>query len=399
MFLTGATGFVGGEALQRYVARAPDLRIYLMIRALDEAQLEKRAGKLLAATFGENAAQLRERFVFVKGDLLKEGLGLSEQDRARIVADCDQVVHCAASVDFGATLEFSREYNLDGTRRVLELCEKIRDGGHLRRLDYVSTAYVSGNRKDVVREDDLSNRGLGWANFYEQSKFEAEALVRSWRSLGNPVSIYRPSTVVGDSRTGKTNNFNVLYWPLRVYARGWWNLMIGFEDTPVDVVPVNYVADCLVNLSLKADSTIGRNYHLTAGPEKVCIIRDLATAASKAFKQKYPKFVSPEMFEKVYRPQIDKAASPAMRTLIKQGIVYMPYFVRSPMFDTANTRKDLEGTGTEPVVAVTEYFDTLFRYCIETDWGRTTRGNSAGGEGAAEADAMEAVEAEMSGRG
>ncbi len=395
LFLTGVTGFVAGEAIKRYIERAPDLKLVCLVRAKDDEALAKRADKVLAAHFGDNAASVRDRFVFVRGDLLKDGLALDAGDREMIVSDCDHVVHCAASVDFGATLEFSREYNLDGTRRILELCEDIQRGGELRRVDYVSTAYVSGNREDVVREDELTNRGKGWANFYEQSKFEAEAMVRSWRSQGNPLSIYRPSTVVGDSRTGATSNFNVLYWPLRVYARGWWNLMIGYETTPVDVVPVNYVADCLVNLSLKGESTIGRNYHLAAGPEKVCVIKELATAASKWFEQPYPKFVTPEMFEKVYRPAIDKNATPAQRTLINQGIVFMPYFVRSPLFDCSNTVADLEGTGTEPVAAVNDYFDVLFRYCVETDWGRKAP-KAVGGEAAqAGEDPLDALEASV----
>ncbi len=381
LFMTGATGFVGGEAIKRYVERAPDLHIVAMIRAVDDDRLAKRVGKVLKAHFGDDADAYADRFTFIKGDLLKEGLGLSDADRDLIVGECDAVLHCAASVDFGATLEFSREYNLDGTRRVLELCERMGDG--LERLDYISTAYVSGNRSDVCMEDELSCRGIGWANFYEQSKFEAEALVRSYREQGAPVSIYRPSTVVGDSRTGETPNFNVLYWPLRVFARGWWNLMIGYETTPVDVVPVNYVADCIVNLSLKGDSTIGRNYHLAAGPDKICRIKDLATHASKWFDQPYPTFVTPEHFHEHIRPGMDAEATPALRMLIKQGKVYMPYFVRSPLFDCTNVLADLEGTGTEPCMPISDYFDTLFAYCKETDWGRKAP-KPPGGEGAAE---------------
>lgn len=393
MFLTGVTGFVGGEAIKRYLVRHPDLQVIAMVRAADDEKCAKRAQKVMETHFGDRADEFASRITFVKGDLLKESLGLSPEDRSRIVAECDHVVHCAASVDFAATLEFSREYNLDGTRRILELCEEIdRKGGGFKRLDYVSTAYVSGNRNDVVREDELSNHGIGWANFYEQSKFESEALVRSWREQGHPASIYRPSTVVGDSRTGATPNFNVLYWPLRVYARGWWNLMIGFEDTPVDVVPINYVADCLVNLSMKDETTIGRNYHLTAGPDKVCLIKDLATAASSWFNQPYPKFVTPDMFWKVYQPAIEKNATQAQRTLINQGIVYMPYFVRSPLFDTSNVVADLQGTGTEPVANVNDYFDILFKYCIDSDWGRKAP-KTTGGEGAV--DPLAGLEASL----
>jgi nucleoside-diphosphate-sugar epimerase len=384
MLLTGATGFVGGEALLRYIERAPNHHFFLMVRARDDEHLAVRAEKLLNAHFKDTKEAVRSRLTFFRGNLLKPGLAISEEDRAMLVEKVDHVVHCAASVDFGMGLEESRQFNLEGTRKVLELCEEIHRAGHFNRLDYVSTAYVAGSRTDIVPENELSTRGLGWANFYEQSKFEAESMVRGWRSQGFPVAIYRPSTVVGDSRTGETSNFNVLYWPLRVYARGWWNMMIGFEDTPVDVVPINYVVDCLVNLSLKGDSTIGRDYHLTAGPEKVCHIRDLAEHASKWFGQPYPKIVSPEKFDKIYKPAIDKNATPAQRELIKQGLVYMPYFSRSPLFDTSNVVADLEGTGTDPVMPVVEYFEVLFKYCVETDWGKKSVKKAVAGEGASE---------------
>jgi nucleoside-diphosphate-sugar epimerase len=381
MLLTGATGFVGGEALLRYIDRAPDLHFYLMIRARDADHLAVRGEKILDAHFEDRKEEVRKRLTFFRGNLLRPGLDISAEDRAMLVENVDHVVHCAASVDFGMAIEECRSFNLEGTRKVLELCEEIHRAGHFKRLDYISTAYVSGSRTDIVPEGELSTLGLGWANSYEQSKFESEGFVRGWRSQGYPVTIYRPSTVVGDSRTGETSNFNVLYWPLKVYSRGWWNMMIGFEDTPVDVVPINYVADCIVNLSLK-DSTIGRDYHLTAGPEKVCHIRDLAKAASSWFNKPYPKIVSPEKFDKIYRPAIDKNATPAQRELIKQGMVYMPYFSRSPLFDTTNTVADIADTGMEPVVAVVDYFDTLFRYCVETDWGKKPMKKAVGGKGA-----------------
>ena len=142
MFMTGATGFVGGEALQRYVNVAPDLTYILMVRARDEEHLATRAEKLLETLFADRKEELRSRFTFVRGDLLKEGLDISEDDLAKIVAEADHVLHCAASVDFAMALAESRKFNLDGTRRVIEICEKMQREGSLRRLDYVSATQV-----------------------------------------------------------------------------------------------------------------------------------------------------------------------------------------------------------------------------------------------------------------
>ncbi|HCP46483.1 MAG TPA: hypothetical protein DIU15_10590, partial [Deltaproteobacteria bacterium] len=94
MFMTGATGFVGGEAIKRYLDRAPDLHIVAMIRAVDEDRLDKRIDKLLKFHFGDRAESVRDRFTFVRGDLLKEGLALSESDRQMILSECDSMLHC-----------------------------------------------------------------------------------------------------------------------------------------------------------------------------------------------------------------------------------------------------------------------------------------------------------------
>jgi thioester reductase-like protein len=140
MLLTGATGFVGGEALLRYIERAPNHHFFLMIRARDDEHLAVRAEKLLNAHFKDTKEAVRSRLTFFRGNLLKPGLAISEEDRAMLVEKVDHVVHCAASVDFGMGLEESRQFNLEGTRKVLELCEEIHRAGHFNRLDYVSTA-------------------------------------------------------------------------------------------------------------------------------------------------------------------------------------------------------------------------------------------------------------------
>ena len=71
---------------------------------------------------------------------------------------------------------------------------------HFERLQYVSTAYVSGTARGTFRETDL-DVGQGFKNHYEETKFQAEVeVVRS----KVPHTIYRPGVVVGDSRTGET---------------------------------------------------------------------------------------------------------------------------------------------------------------------------------------------------
>ena len=79
-----------------------------------------------------------------------------------------------------------------------------------------------------------------------------------------PVTVLRPSIIVGERDSGWTQSFNVLYWPLRAFSRGAYVALPARRDAPVDVVSVDYVADAIFALS-QAPEAEGATYHLTAG--------------------------------------------------------------------------------------------------------------------------------------
>ena len=64
-----------------------------------------------------------------------------------------------------------------------------------------------------------------------------------------PIQIFRPSIVVGERATGWTASFNVLYTPLKAFVRGSLPALPARRSAPVDVVPVDYVADAVFKLS------------------------------------------------------------------------------------------------------------------------------------------------------
>ena len=89
--------------------------------------------------------------------------------------------------------------------------------GRLDRFIHVSTAYVSGKFEGTFRERQL-DAGQDFRNTYEQTKWEAEHIVGAATDL--QPAIARPSIVMGESDSGWTPAFNVLYWPLRAFSRG-----------------------------------------------------------------------------------------------------------------------------------------------------------------------------------
>lgn len=150
-------------------------------------------------------------------------------------------------MSFELQLQTARSINVDGTRRVLELAERSHARGALRRMSYISTAFVAGQHAGCFSEDDL-DVGQHFRNTYEQSKFEAECLISRVRGQ-LPITVLRPSIIVGERDSGWTASFNVLYWPLRAFARGTYLALPARGDAPVDVVPVDYVADATFALS------------------------------------------------------------------------------------------------------------------------------------------------------
>ena len=150
---------------------------------------------------------------------------------------------------------------------------------------------MAGNHAGAFAECD-HDVGQEFHNSYEQSKFEAEQLVRSHDGL--PYTILRPSIVVGDSTNGWTAAFNVLYWPLRAFARGLFTAVPAIPSAPVDVVSIDYVADAAYELC-ETSCGNGATYHLTAG-ENASTIGELASLASRYFRRPVPQVVPPADF-------------------------------------------------------------------------------------------------------
>ena len=254
ILLTGATGLVGGELLPRLLRAAPSATVYCLVRARDAAALERRAADLVADPRLPPGAAARIRVI--AGDTRAPDLGLGERRRA-LRAEIRSVVHTAASTRFDLELEDARAQNVAGTRHVAAFAREA--GAH---LHHVSTAYVAGDRSGVFGVRDSDARPP-FHNTYEESKWEAEQLVRA--SGGElRATVYRPSIIVGDSRSGRTPHFRVLYDPFKWVIYGKTNILPCRPEVRMDVVPVDYVCDALVALGARAEAG-GAIYHLTAG--------------------------------------------------------------------------------------------------------------------------------------
>ncbi|HTN24476.1 MAG TPA: SDR family oxidoreductase [Solirubrobacteraceae bacterium] len=362
LLLTGATGFVGTELLVRELARG-ERHVFALIRADSDEHATRRLHATLQDALGA-VAPYADRVTAVAGDLELPRLGL-RPDRARELATAvGEIVHGAASVSFELALDRSRAINVEGTRRMLAFAERCARLGGLRRFTYVSTAYVAGEHRGVFAEDDL-DVGQRFRNPYEQSKFEAERLVRAARD-DLAVTVVRPSIIVGDSAGGWTASFNVLYWPLRALARGAYPILPARRHAPVDVVSVDYVADAIAVLH-DLPAAAGQTFHLTASARASSIgeLLDLATARLGCAR---PPLVAPALYRRVVHP-LALRASPRRRRFLRATEAYLPYFAMRVRYDDANARAAL-GPQLAPA-PLADYFDRLVDYALLADWGRS----------------------------
>ncbi len=339
ILLTGATGFLGTELLHRLLTET-DRHVVALVRAADDPRASERLYGVLATLFGPGAPSYAGRVRAVAADLEAPGLGLGAAARRELASGVDVVVHCAASVAFTLPLDEARRINVDGTREVLDLAA-LAPG--LDRVVHVSTAYVAGDRDGIAFEHE-GDVGQTPRNTYEQTKLEAELVLAA---SGLPSCVLRPSIVVGDSRTGWTPAFNVIYWPLQAFSRGMLRVVPGDPEGRVDVVPVDTVADAL--LCLATGPRECGTFHAVSGDRAPTTGR-LVELASDRFGTDLPRFVAPGE-----APDVEAWAGP-----------FLPYFrVRNRFGDARGADLGIRAPSMD------EMFEALMDYAVRARWGRS----------------------------
>ncbi|HET7465804.1 MAG TPA: HAD-IB family hydrolase [Candidatus Dormibacteraeota bacterium] len=177
ILVTGTTGFLGKSIVEKTLRAVPEVgRINLAIRSsarrpaaerLEREVLSSPAFKRLKDELGEEAfARLAaEKLSVLEIDLGRDGLGLSDEGRAEL-GRCDIVIASAAAVEFDNPADLSAQTNLLGASR---LVRAVRDAGNRPHLVHISTAFVGGMIRGLVREEMPLDPGLNW-------RHEAEVL-------------------------------------------------------------------------------------------------------------------------------------------------------------------------------------------------------------------------------
>jgi thioester reductase-like protein len=275
LFFTGFPGFLGSELLPRVLARDAETRASCLVQSKYAGLARRRAEELAASR-----PELRSRIEIVEGDITRNHLGLGTAERLK--GEIAEIYHLAAVYDLGVGRDLAMRVNVEGTRRMLEFASAC---PHLKRFQYVSTCYVSGKYRGLFSEQDLDH-GQAFHNFYEETKFLAETEVQKRMREGLPATIYRPSVVVGDSRTGSTQKYDGPYSVIRLLLRQPKVAILPVIGDPgraeVNFVPRDFVVDGIAALSGRADAA-GKVFHLSdPHPLTVgAVIDELASATGR----------------------------------------------------------------------------------------------------------------------
>jgi nucleoside-diphosphate-sugar epimerase len=370
VLLTGATGFVGRYLLRDLLASGRQVAV--LARDARGTSADERIQGL--AALWANAPPARPTSpVVLTGDLRARGLGLSAAERHWAARHVRCVVHAAADVSFRRSPTGDPwATNVEGTERLLDLCA----AQGVPEFHHVSTAFVCGDRVGPAGEDEL-DRGQGFHNEYERSKFEAERRVRA--SRGVRATVYRPSVVVGDSRTGHTSSYHGFYRFLELGARlaapqaglpsGRRLLPLRLPltgDEPRNLVPVDWVARAVVRL-VNDPRRHGRTYHLAA--RQPVSAREVEAAAAEILGIDGVTWAGPGTLDN---------PTTLEGLFLQQVRDYWPYFRGDPAFDCRNARAALPDLPPPPIDR--PLLARLIRFAVADRWGRRGRqGARAGG--------------------
>jgi thioester reductase-like protein len=356
IFLTGATGYIGAHVAANLLSRH-DASLNLLVRARDSREAEQRLWESLQLhlQFPEFYEYLQAKIRVFRGDLTAPQFGLERADYDRLVHTTDSVIHCAASLNRKSE-KSCLNVNLRGTLEVVQLARQSQYYHGLRRFSNVSTVAVAGKRShEIVTED----RSIDWERSdydpYARTKKFCEHMVRQLLP-DVPLTIFRPSIVLGDSRYAQTTQFDMVR--SFVFLAGLPFLPFRPHDK-IDIVNVDFVAHAIATLHMK-EAPAHDTYHLSSGIDSQTF-QELTTALAKEQSRRGPAFLP--ILEGPFSSAVNALAS--RKGSIGRGAalmkVFLPYLTWNTVFD--NTRVTAE-LGQKPV-PFSRYSYPLLRFSRE----------------------------------
>src|SRR5262249_43617462 len=358
LLLTGGTGYVGSELLKLLRAAKPDQHIAVLTRQ------------------AHNLTELKSLdIVPVPGDIIDPSLALDYTTYGELNESTECIVHCAADTRFSLSLKDARAVNAEGTRNLLRFARSCR---RLKKFAHLSTVYVVGKATGYFVEAPIRHQ-RSYLNTYQQSKHEAEELVTEAMSH-LPACIFRLSSIIGDSRTGRVGQFNHVHRLIRLFPRNHLPMIPASPETRVDLIASDWAMPALAAL-FDSDFVPGRFYHICAGPSQSLTVEGMIEAMLAIFEShpmarrwlpiRVPEFVSLDCYEHFVEGN-RSSRDALLNELLKVLGYFLPHLALFQVFDNQETLKTLAKSGLGLPSTKTN-FEKVVHYCLETNWGSRCR--------------------------
>jgi thioester reductase-like protein len=329
LLVTGFPSFYARKMVEHVLAEEPKTLVYLIV-------LEKFLAEA-AAELDALPADRRARVVVLEGDCAGMDMGLSGAEYRSLGREVDRIHHMAHASFVGVDEETAHALNVVGTAEVLELARNASQLGQLESVVVHSTALVAGDRTGVVYEDDL-DAGQSFRNVVEKTRMKGEVVARrSLREL--PLSIVRPTTIVGDSGTGEVDRFDGLYFLVLVMVAAPAELAIPLPakgDAPLSVVPIDFVIRAAHHIG-RSPAARGRTFHL-ADPHPLTARRVFELIARAGGRRTAKGYIPSNIARALLR-------TPGLERFVRSPRAFVEQLASAVRYDTRNADQILAGSG------------------------------------------------------
>lgn len=289
IFLTGSTGFLGGELLVSLSKHKEVNKIYCLVRALSEEHAILRL-KHVFELHGDEFDH--KKIIPVLGNI-----GEHDFSRAllsnKMIQDTNIIVHSAANTSFSKIYDkIVEQVNIGGVNELIKWSLTL---PNLETFMYVGTATISGKeaKNRIVKEEESPNLKVHHVVKYTYTKMMGEILLAKHLPK-EKVLIVRPSIIMGDSRDWLPRSY-VILWAIE--TANMLRLCPVNKDSALDVIPVDFASNSIVKLLFAS-----RNYpvyHISSGESSV-------TSSGKIMQAIEPSFPGLPPFKFIQKPMINQ---------------------------------------------------------------------------------------------
>ncbi|XP_062531413.1 fatty acyl-CoA reductase 1 [Bombyx mori] len=289
--ITGGTGFIGKQLIEKLLRSCDVKRIYILMRSKKGKSMSERLQSQLNEPVYDNLRSQQPDFtrkvIPVEGDISELGVGLNNEDRMKLAQEVNVIFHVAATTRFEEPLKKATFINVRGTREIMELAKCCKD---LRSFVHVSTAFSNATKSKI--NHDLEEKiyespvppevMIQLAETVEECRLNAITadLIRDWpntycftkaiaedvvRTMGKdlPVAIVRPPVVVctlNEPTPGWLDMSSVI-GPSGIFL----TLMLGVmhvilkSDVSIPIMPVDYVNNAVIATASYTNKRYNKN--------------------------------------------------------------------------------------------------------------------------------------------